>query len=61
MTNGHSWVLVEISNDGVKKTAPIYSPKSKMIYEDENCMKSIVGMLRYALQIEENIVETNIK
>ena len=63
-TNGHIWSLNEVSAEGMKKTKPIipncrYSldKPSNLIINDEEKMKSVIGLLRYGMQIQENIVK----
>lgn len=66
-TNGHEWKLFEIHENFVKKTK-FFVPKPSMarydegqlaprFFDDYEHMLSIVGLLRFALWIRENIVE----
>jgi hypothetical protein len=57
-TNGHMWVMNEVSNDGMKKTQAYMIRKERNGIEayNEDDMKVVVGMLRYCFQIADSIV-----
>ena len=60
-TDGHRWKLYEVHRTHVKKTK-FFSPKalssntSPRFFDDYGHMLSVVGLLRYAMGIRENIV-----
>ena len=66
-TNGHQWRLFEIHDNFVKKTA-FFTPRKEFVrydegwftprfFDDYEHMLSIIGLIRFALCIRENIVE----
>lgn len=62
-TNGHEWCLYEIHENYVKRTSffkpkmvsvPInYTPK---FYDDYSHIQAVIGLIRFAMNIEDNIV-----
>ena len=60
-TDGHIWKLYEVHRTHVKKTKffeprVLFKKSSARFFDDYNHMLSVVGMLRFAMGIRENIV-----
>jgi hypothetical protein len=72
-TDGHQWKLFEVHRSHVKKTK-FYQPRELIrqhsqrvvqhtttprFFDDYDHMLSVIGLLRFAMGIPENIVEAN--
>ena len=72
-TNGHHWKLYEVHRSHVKKTK-FFKPKARLrsssnkqvmftnearFFDDYEHMLSVIGMLRFAMGIQENIVQAS--
>ena len=72
-TNGHHWKLYEIHRSHVKKTK-FFRPRTQLrassnkrvmftaearFFDDYEHMLSVIGMLRFAMGIQENIVQSS--
>ena len=55
-TDGHRWKLYEVHRTHVKKTKFFEPTRGKRFFDDEDHMLSVIGMLRFAMGIRENIV-----
>ena len=72
-TDGHNWKLYEVHRSHIKKTK-FFSPRASLrmssqkkvlftnearFFDDYEHMLSVIGMLRFAMGISENIIEKN--
>ena len=51
--------MYEIHEDFVKKSEWFQSKKGMLMFKDYEFMLTVIGLIRFALQIRENIVEND--
>ena len=58
-TNGHMWKAYEVHDNYVKKTDFFKPTTGPLFYNDYDLMLSVIGLIRFVLQIRENMVESH--